>query len=178
MISLSCRSIFGIQQEKFYLKLQISNYFYNSTDPIAIGAVQETFYNIADIQSYKFTNLKTGRIDQGRLGRLYKMNNIATGEIVKFENSNKTDIRLVGRVHYSYDGKAGFFLTPFHPKKKAGQKLIDQRENLHRIEFDPFIGDNVLGMYVAWHDYSEIGKLPLILCANTKLDKLLGIGSD
>ena len=132
---------------------------------------------MGDISSYERTDLKTGKVEAGRIGRLKDILGIAFGEIVKFESGDKSETYPVVRVRYTYENKNGFFLTPYYDDghREDGKKLVDERENLHRIEFDRFIGNYVLGMFVSWKEESPIPSVPLVLYADLSLDKLLGI---
>ena len=140
-------------------------------------AVKSAFDRVEGVSAYERTDLKTGRVEAGRIGRLNDIDNIALGEIVKFESRDKLETYPVVRVRYAYEDKNGFFLTPYHDDshREDGKKLVDERENLHRIEFDRFIGNYVLGMFVAWKEESLIPSVPLVLYADLSLDKLLGI---
>ncbi|GEM_PF-3635042 len=171
----------GVTDAQFAVKnLRIKTYssriFYIPSKLVS-NAIDSAFDYLGDISSYERTDLKTGKVEAGRIGRLKDIFGIALGEVVKFESRDKSETYPVVRVHYAYEDKNGFFLTPHHydGDREDGKKLVDERENLHRIEFDRFIENYVLGMFVAWKEESPIPSVPLVLYADLSLDKLLGI---
>ena len=154
--------------------------FYNSNNSISVDVISKAFYDVANQVLYSETHLKTGRVSSGKLSKLLDIEKVAVGEIVQFKSHDNESTCLVARVKKPYEDKNGFFLTPYHHDdvRIEGKQLVDERENLYRVEFDPFIGNYVLGMFIAWDNF-EFGKTkPLILYANTKLDKPLGIDED
>lgn len=154
--------------------------FYNSNNSISVDAISKAFHDVADQVLYSETRLKTGKVSSGKLSKLLDIEKVAVGEIVKFQSRDNESTHLVARIKDVYEDKNGFFLTPYHydDVKKEGKQLVDERENLYRVEFDPFISNYVLGMFIAWNNF-EFGKTkPLILYANTKLDRFFGIDED
>ncbi|MBS3072526.1 hypothetical protein J4477_01675 [Candidatus Pacearchaeota archaeon] len=159
--------------------------FYKPGDVIVRGAIEKVFDRVSSSKPYQQSNLYTGLVLPGRIGRLndkaYDIK-LALGEITRFTSKDKKYTHLVARVECPYlesNGleKDGFFLSSHSAEdvRAKGKKTVDELENLERIEFNPFFGNYVIGMYVAWGTTPETKHVPLILHCNSELDSYLDI---
>jgi len=120
---------------------------------------------VVNAKPYDDSNIRMASVPCGALGQIEKRPGTprpfaigALKELVPRRERRKEvadqEAMLVAFVrNFPVQDKSGVFLSPFSAEAvhARGKRTIDERENLLRVEFTPFSGDFILGMFSAWN---------------------------
>ena len=144
------------------------------TDPHLVRASFGQY--MVDERPYNSTTVRVATIPSGAMSQVMReqssLGALAIGALKEFAPRPDSGVsgvddetKLVAIIrNFPLEGKPGIFLSPYSAEAThaMGGQTFDERENLHRIEFEPIGGDFVLGMFHAWGNALK-GRAPLVL---------------
>jgi hypothetical protein len=134
--------------------------------------VRSFFNEVFDEDAYR-GEIRLAFLPAGCLGRIRKNgeNGLVLAALKELVSEDRNEARLVAFVRdFPYGGREGLFFTPWdiNELEKQGKVPIDEKINLHRVEFSREYkkhGDYVTSIFSAWrtHPLSDSNSLVLYI---------------